>query len=74
MIWIDRIPLYLMVPPVVMLAISPIGQQPHLIQKLGMLVSGELSQLIDVFDLLMHGLPLLLLIYKIYRMITVANT
>jgi hypothetical protein len=66
--WLDRIPLYLIIPPAVLMAISPIGQQPHLIEKLGMLFSGDLSQGIDIFDLLMHGLPSVLLIHKISRM------
>ena len=67
--WLDRIPLYLIIPPAVLMAISPIGQQPHLIEKLGMLFSGDLTRGIDIFDLLMHGLPSVLLIHKIYRMI-----
>lgn len=67
--WLDRIPAYLIAPPAVLLAISPIGQQPHLIEKLGMLVSGDLSRPIDIFDLCMHGLPLALLVTKIVRMI-----
>lgn len=67
--WLDNTPVYLIAPPVVLLAISPIGQQPHLIEKLGMLASGQLTRPVDIFDLCMHGLPLLLLITKIVRMI-----
>ncbi|MCB0406301.1 MAG: hypothetical protein KDD51_16085 [Bdellovibrionales bacterium] len=37
---------------------------PHIVEKLGMLVRGELSRPIDWFDLLMHGTPWVLLFLK----------
>ena len=67
--WLDRIPVYFIAPPAILLAVSPIGQQPHLLEKLAMLASGDLSSGVDIFDLLMHGLPSVLLVTKIYRMI-----
>ncbi|GAB4338289.1 MAG: hypothetical protein Kow0037_22100 [Calditrichia bacterium] len=45
------------------LGLAPFGRQPHLLEKIGMLWSGQLSRPIDIFDLLMHGFfPVLLLI------------
>lgn len=38
---------------------------PHIYEKLVMLSSGELSQMIDWFDLLMHGSPWILLLIKL---------
>jgi hypothetical protein len=38
--------------------------QPHLFEKLHMLINGELSRGIDVFDLFLHGAFPLLLIVK----------
>ncbi len=41
----------------------PFGPEPHLIEKLRMLVQGHLSRPLDIFDLVLHGaLPLLLAI------------
>lgn len=41
---------------------------PHFIEKLGMLFQGTLSKPIDIFDLLMHGAPWLVLLVKLARM------
>ncbi len=41
---------------------------PHLLQKLGMLLDGSLHKPIDVFDLLMHGFPWLLLSLKLWAL------
>ena len=35
-----------------------------------MLFAGELNQGIDIFDLLMHGLPWVILVAKLYRQMT----
>jgi hypothetical protein len=37
------------------------------LEKLGMLFSGELSKPIDIFDLLLHGTPWVLLAVKLVR-------
>ncbi|MBT3226111.1 MAG: RND transporter [Deltaproteobacteria bacterium] len=38
---------------------------PHIWEKLQMLFAGDLKQLIDWFDLLLHGSPWILLLLKI---------
>lgn len=38
---------------------------PHLVEKLSMLVKGTLTRPLDWFDLLLHGLPWLLLLLKL---------
>jgi hypothetical protein len=38
---------------------------PHIIEKLSMLIKGNLIKPLDWFDLLLHGVPWVLLILKI---------
>ena len=47
------------------LGLAPFTPQPHLFEKIGMLVNGELSRGIDIFDLFFHGLFPLLLAAKV---------
>jgi hypothetical protein len=57
-----RIPLTLLAPLAIVLALAPFRPQPHLWEKLQMLLAGELTRPIDIFDLVLHGAPLLLLV------------
>lgn len=66
--WLDRINLATLAIPAVFLALAPFVPEPHLWEKLKLLAAGNLVRPIDVFDLLMHGLPLLLLVIKLVRM------
>lgn len=68
--WIDRIPLYILAIVAIPLAIAPypIDPESHLLEKLHMLVSGRLTASIDIFDLLLHGIPSVLLLYKLFRL------
>jgi hypothetical protein len=50
-----QIPYRMLVPLAVLMAILPLGAQPHLIEKVGMLRAGTLTRLLDILDLLMHG-------------------
>ncbi len=43
---------------------------PHVVEKLQMLFSGNLTKPIDIFDLVMHGAPWVLLLAKLARMAT----
>ncbi|MEF8794445.1 hypothetical protein [Thiohalorhabdus sp.] len=59
--WIDRIPLGSLVVAALLLGLAPFAPEPHLWQKLKMLAAGTLTQPIDIFDLVLHGVfPLLL--------------
>ncbi|WP_293266196.1 hypothetical protein [Neptunomonas sp.] len=46
------------------LGLAPFSPQPHLVEKIQMLINGELSRSIDFFDLFLHGLFPWLLIVK----------
>jgi hypothetical protein len=66
----QRLPLSLLIVLCLSLGLAPFTPEPHLLEKLKMLASGELSELIDVFDLLLHGTPWLLLIIKLFLAMT----
>jgi hypothetical protein len=66
--WLDRIPMSVLLPVAVLLALAPFAPEPHLWEKLKMLFAGTLSRPIDIFDLVLHGGPLVLLVLKLIRM------
>ena len=65
--WLDRIPLPMIALPAALLALAPFVPEPHLWQKLKMLADGSLQRPIDIFDLFLHGTPLVLLAIKLLR-------
>ena len=66
--WLDRIPLSTLAIAALLLGLAPIFSEPHLWEKLKMLFAGSLERPIDIFDLLMHGTPSVLLLLKLARM------
>ena len=52
------------------LGLAPFMPEPHLWEKLKMLTSGELTKPVDIFDLLLHGTPWILLIIKLVLLAT----
>ena len=62
--WLDRIPYILLAPLAIFLALAPFSPEPHLWEKLKMLFDGTLVRPIDIFDLLLHGTPLVILVLK----------
>jgi hypothetical protein len=65
--WIDRIPTTPLLILALLLGLAPFVPEPHLWEKLRMLANGELHRPIDIFDLLMHGAPAVLLLVKLAR-------
>ncbi len=65
---IDNIPLTALILVALTLGLAPFSPQPHIVEKLGMLFDGSLSRPIDIFDLLLHGAPWLLLGVKLFRL------
>jgi len=65
--WLDRVPLVWLVAIAGWLALAPFFPEPHLWEKLKMLVAGTLTRPIDIFDLLMHAVPLVLLVWRLTR-------
>ena len=66
--WLDKVSLTLLLPVAVLLALLPFTPEPHLWEKLKMLFDGTLVRPIDIFDLLLHGAPLVLLALKLAYM------
>jgi len=50
------------------LGLAPFFPEPHIWEKLKMLVAGNLVKPVDIFDLLMHAAPFAVLGLKVLRM------
>ena len=59
------LPYEILVPVAVLMALAPFATQPHLLEKLGMLFAGTLARPIDIFDLVLHGTPTVLLAVRV---------
>lgn len=55
-----------LIPLVLLLGFAPFVPQPHIVEKLRMLLVGTLKKPLDIFDLLWHAWPFLLLAYRLY--------
>lgn len=56
-----------LIPLVLLLGFAPFYPQPHMVEKLRMLLAGTLKKPIDIFDLLWHAWPFALLVYRILQ-------
>ncbi|MBI2363180.1 MAG: RND transporter [Elusimicrobia bacterium] len=64
---LDRIPWTILMAACLTLGLAPFLPEPHVVEKLRMLLAGRLRRPVDVFDLLMHGAPWALLLLKVGR-------
>lgn len=62
---ISKIPLSLIVIACLTIGLAPFFPVPHVWEKLTLLAQGALSRPIDIFDLLLHGTPWVLLILSL---------
>ncbi len=67
MAWFDRVPWWLALTAAFTIGLVPYAPEPHLWEKLKMLVGGSLVKPIDIFDLALHGTPWLIVLSKLYR-------
>jgi len=63
--WLGSIPYKMLVPLAIFLGLAPFVPEPHLWEKLKMLFDGRLSRPVDIFDLFLHGTPLVILLLKL---------
>lgn len=56
-----------LIPLALLLGLAPFYPQPHLVEKIGMLMAGTLKKPIDIFDLFWHAWPFVLLAYRILQ-------
>ncbi len=68
MAWLDRIPLAVFVLFALLLGLAPFVPEPHLWEKLKMLAAGTLVRPLDLFDLVYHAAPWVLLVLKLVRL------
>jgi hypothetical protein len=69
--FLDRMPLWQVLVFAGLLGLSPFVPEPHLVEKLGMLMRGDLVRLIDMVDLVWHGVPVAVGVLKIVRVVRV---
>jgi len=62
---IDSIPLPFYIVLSLFLGLAPFFPEPHLVEKIKMLQAGELTRMIDIFDLVLHSTPWVLLVIKL---------
>lgn len=56
-----------LIPLALLLGLAPFYPEPHLLEKLSMLLAGTLQRPIDIFDLAWHSWPFGLLTYRVSR-------
>jgi hypothetical protein len=66
--YIDRIPLALLVIITLVMALAPFVPEPHLLEKSRMLINGELTKGIDIFDLFWHSFLIVILLIRLVRL------
>jgi hypothetical protein len=64
---LDKIPYAILIVFAVVMLLAPFKPMPHALEKLIMLKNGTLTKPIDIFDLIFHLAPTLILLLKIYR-------
>ena len=65
--FIDNTPLTMFVLFALTLGLAPFMPEPHIVEKVRMLVQGQLVRPIDIFDFLFHFTPWALLALKLWR-------
>lgn len=63
--FLGQIPLNILVVICLTLGLAPFTPEPHLWEKLKMLAAGDLVRPVDIFDLVLHGTPWLVLALKL---------
>ncbi len=61
---LDSVPYAVLIPLALFMALAPFVPKPHLAEKLQMLFAGTLTRPLDIFDLVLHSAPLLLVAVK----------
>ncbi len=64
---LDSIPVPVLVVLCLTLGLAPFVPEPHVLEKLRMLCAGTLRRPLDVFDLVLHATPWILLVVRLAR-------
>lgn len=65
--YIDKIPLLPLTIAAIFMSLAPFAPEPHLLEKSRMLINGELSRGIDIFDFFWHSFLIVLLVIRLIR-------
>ena len=65
--FLDKIPYSALIIFSLMLLAAPMTPMPHVIEKGLMLINGTLTRTVDIFDLLFHLSPSILLALKFFK-------
>jgi hypothetical protein len=65
--FLDKIPYTLLVVAAIFMLLAPFRPMPHVVEKILMLKNGTLTRPIDIFDLVFHLIPTMLLVIKACR-------
>ncbi len=68
---LDKIPYPLVIIAAIFMSLAPLTGEPHLLEKIKMLLDLTLSKPIDIFDLVLHSTPNIILILKVIRTISI---
>ena len=63
--WLDKIPYPLLIAAAIFMLGAPFVPEPHLVEKARMLAEGRLTRPLDIFDVLWHLAPAVLLGLKL---------
>ncbi len=62
--WLDQLGWPTVILLALLLGLAPFRPEPHVVEKLRMLFDGTLHRPIDIFDLILHGAPWVVLVLK----------
>lgn len=68
MAFLDTLPWWAVIAACLTLGLAPFAPEPHIVEKLRMLSQGTLTRPLDIFDMLFHATPWLVLAAKIARL------
>lgn len=63
--WLNKIPTSLLVIASILLGLAPFVPEPHALEKIRMLMQGKLTRPVDIFDLVFHLFPVILLVLQL---------
>ena len=66
--YLDRVPIVALAFIAIFMSLAPFSPEPHLVEKSRMLINGELTKGIDIFDLFWHSFLIVLLAIRLLRL------
>jgi len=65
--WLDELSYIFLIAGAALMLMMPFEPEPHLLEKYHMWLAGELHKPMDLFDIVWHMTPTLLLVLKFVR-------